>query len=299
MDLSTFRARKHSVSLPQGDVAYADIGEGPAALFVHGVFMNGFLWRNVITEVAEERRCIAVDLPSHGDTNVSLDFGFSLEEHADLLTDFLDKLAIDKFDLIGNDTGGAIAQMIAARHPERLRTLTLTNCDVQDNFPPDDFQYAIDFAREGQLAPLIAQIASDFDMARSEQGLGVGYEHPENITQEMVDAFLGRYRDPKAGREIEKRIAAVAEDSLIKIEDQMRALEVPTLVVWATADNFFDIKWAHWLQENVPGVTEVIEIEGGKLFFVDERGSELAAHLKQHWAAHPEAYVASGAASEA
>jgi pimeloyl-ACP methyl ester carboxylesterase len=297
MDLSEFTAHKQVARLPQGDIAYADIGSGPVALFIHGVFMNGFLWRNVIEDVASQRRCIAIDLPAHGDTHVDLDFGFSLKEHADLVASFLEAVGIDRVDLIGNDTGGAISQMFAVRHPGKLRTLTLTNCDVSENFPPDEFLPAIEMARGSKLAPLLAQIATDLELARSETGLGVGYEHPERITQEMVSAFLGRYTDPEAGKEIERRIAAVAEGGLTDIEEQIKALNVPILVVWGTDDKFFDTKWAYWLKDNVRAVTDVVEIDGGKLFFVDERALELASHLKKHWGALPDQTVASGAGS--
>jgi len=296
MQIPEFMAAKRTLRLPQGEVAYADIGDGPVALFVHGVFMNSLLWRNAIAELQSERRCIAIDLPAHGDSRVDIGEGFSLDAHAELLADLLDALGIDRVDLVGNDTGGAISQTFAVRYPARLRTLTLTNCDVHTNFPPDAFKAAIELADAGQLAPVIAQMTTDLDLARSENGLGVGYEHPERITEEMVGAFLGRYADPKAGKEIERRIVGVGESDLSALTPLLRELSIPTLVVWGTDDNFFALEWAYWLRDNVPGVTEVVEIEGGKLFFVDERGSELADHLRRHWRAHSDSAVAEGAA---
>jgi pimeloyl-ACP methyl ester carboxylesterase len=290
MDLKEYLGAKRTVSIPRGEVSYADIGEGPVALFIHGVFMNGFLWRNVIEAIASDHRCIAIDLPAHGGTSVELDFGFSLKEHADLVAAVLDALGIARVDLIGNDTGGAISQVFAVRHPAMVRTLALTNCDVSENFPPEEFKWAIELAQKGELAALVTEVATDLELARSEDGLGVGYEHKERITQEIVSAFLGRYKDPAAAREIERRIASVAESGgLTEIEEEIKALNVPTLVVWGTGDKFFDVSWAYWLRDNVAGVTEVVEIEGGKLFFVDERADELVPHLTRHWAAHADA----------
>ena len=286
MDVQEYRQGKRSIELPEGTVAYAEFGSGPVALFVHGVFMNGLLWRNAIEQLQTDRRCIAIDLPAHGDTRVDIGDGFSLEAHADLLASFLDALDIDRVDLVGNDTGGAISQMFAVRFSEHVRTLTLTNCDVDENFPPDAFKGAIELAAKGELAPVIAQMPQDLDLARSEVGLGVGYQYAEDITQELVTAFLGRYSDPEAGKEIERRIASVAQSDLSAITPAMRTLTIPTLVVWGTDDAFFDLKWAYWLRDNVPGVSEVIEIDGGKLFFVDERGAELAKHILRHWQTH-------------
>jgi pimeloyl-ACP methyl ester carboxylesterase len=296
VEIGEFVEAKKAVRVPQGEVAYFDAGEGPVALFVHGVFMNSLLWRNAIAELSPDRRCIAPDLPAHGGTQVDLGGTFSLDAHAAMLVDFLEALGIDRVDLVGNDTGGAISQAFAVRYPERLRTLTLTNCDVDKNFPPDAFKPAIELATKGELAPMIAAIATDLDLARSDAGLGVGYERPGSITSESAAAFLGRYTDPAAGKEIEKRIASVAEKDLQEVTTRMRELHIPTLVVWGTKDDFFALEWAYWLKDNVPGVSEVVEIEGGKLFFVDERGDELATHLRRHWAAHPDPAVTEGVA---
>jgi pimeloyl-ACP methyl ester carboxylesterase len=70
---------------------------------------------------------------------------------------------------------------------------------------------------------------------------------------------------------------------LLEVEPALRELRVPTLVVWGTGDEFFDVKWAYWLRDTIPGVTEVVELEGAKLFFPDERGAELAPYLAKHW----------------
>ena len=286
MDLKRFQNSKRAVTLPQGEIAYADIGSGPVALFIHGVFMNSLLWGSVIDGVKDSRRCIAIDLPAHGDTRVSSDAPLSLADHVDFIYAFLDELGIDKIDLVGNDTGGAIAQMFAVRYKHMLRTLTLTNCDVNENFPPDAFKDTIELARRGELAPVIAVIATNMDAARSEAGLGLGYQWPERISEDVVRAFLGRFADPEAARELERRIGSVAEVGLMAIEEELKAFDVPTLVVWGTGDHFFDVEWAYWLRDNVPGVTEVVEIPEGKLFFVDERADELIPHLARHWAAH-------------
>jgi pimeloyl-ACP methyl ester carboxylesterase len=62
---------------------------------------------------------------------------------------------------------------------------------------------------------------------------------------------------------------------------------VPTLIVWGTDDVFFDVSWAYWLRDTIPGAAGVVEIEGGRLFFPDERAGELTEALRRHWQAHP------------
>ena len=138
---------RRTIGLGHGEVAYVDHGGGggadgaaaaPAALFVHGVLVNADLWRNVIWDVADVRRCIAPDLPAHGATAVPAGDAadLSLNGLAAMLHDLCGALGLDRVDVIANDTGGAVAQVFAARYPQRVRTLTLTNCDVHDNFPP-------------------------------------------------------------------------------------------------------------------------------------------------------------------
>jgi pimeloyl-ACP methyl ester carboxylesterase len=73
---------------------------------------------------------------------------------------------------------------------------------------------------------------------------------------------------------------------LLAAEPALRQLQVPILVVWGTDDVFFPRHWAHWLRETIPGVTEVMELEGARLFFPDERADEFVSHLRRHWETH-------------
>src|SRR6266545_6185247 len=161
---------RSTASTSFGDIAYVDVGEGPVALFVHGVFLNAELWRNVISALADERRCIAIDLPCHGETRVKPDQEVTLPAMADIVAGFCDALDIDRVDLVGNDSGGAVAQVFAARHPQRLRTLVLTNCDTHDNIPPENFKQPVELAAQGQLAPIAAELAVNAELARSDLG---------------------------------------------------------------------------------------------------------------------------------
>ena len=130
----------HSVETPSGRISYASAGSGPTALFVHGVVLNKHLWRHQLAGLSDVRRCIAVDLLAHGDTEIAPDQDVSVTANAKMLKEVLDALKIDQVDLVGNDSGGGIAQIFAALNPERVRTLTLTNCDTHDNWPPRGVQ---------------------------------------------------------------------------------------------------------------------------------------------------------------
>src|SRR5207253_10494457 len=118
-----------SVETPSGRISYTSAGSRPVALFLHGVVLNKHLWRHQLAGLSDIRRCIAVDLLAHGDTEIAPDQDVSVTANAAMLREFLDALGIDRVDLIGNDSGGGIAQIFAAMNPDRVRTLTLTDCD--------------------------------------------------------------------------------------------------------------------------------------------------------------------------
>src|SRR4051812_13029886 len=125
-----FNANRRTVETPSGTVSYVEQGTGPVALFVHGVLLNGYLWRKQLEALSSARRCIAVDLLAHGETRIQPGQDVSVTANATMLAQFLDAMRIDRVDLVGNDSGGGIAQIFAANHPQRIRSLALTNCDV-------------------------------------------------------------------------------------------------------------------------------------------------------------------------
>jgi pimeloyl-ACP methyl ester carboxylesterase len=275
-----------TITTRSGDIAVADTAPGDhgrTALFVHGVGTSSHLWRKVIAELSGERRCVAVDLPAHGASPGRADY--SLPAVAAAIEDARDALGLDGVDLVANDTGGAIAQVYAAAHPERLRTLTLTNCDTHDNLPPEAFKPTADLAEQGRFAELAAAAGADPELGRP--GIGTGYEHPEAIPLDTLRAYLGTAAGtPERAKEFERFITSLRAEDLLAAEPGLRKLDVPTLVVWGTGDDFFATSWAYWLRDTIPGVTEVVEVPGAKLFFPDERPGDLVPHLRRHWAAH-------------
>jgi pimeloyl-ACP methyl ester carboxylesterase len=96
----------HSVETPSGRISYASGGSGPVALFVHGVVLNKHLWRHQLAGLSDIRRCIAVDLLAHGDTEIAPDQDVSVTANAKMLREVLDALKTDQVDLVGNDSGG-------------------------------------------------------------------------------------------------------------------------------------------------------------------------------------------------
>jgi pimeloyl-ACP methyl ester carboxylesterase len=285
------RLDKHrgQVRTRSGPASYIDTGgPGRPVLFIHGVGTSSYLWRNVIDELDGQRRCVALDLPLHGHTPAAPDQDFSLPGLARFVTDTCDALGLSGVDVVANDTGGAVAQVFAATHPGQLNTLTLTNCEAHDNVPPPPLRPVVLLARSGLPLWRIAGRLTR-DIARGRQRFhGTGYEDvthlPVDVARAMLEPVVGT---PERARQFQRLMAGLRARDLLAAEPALRRLQVPTLIAWGTGDPFFQLTWAYWLRDTIPGATGVAEIDGGRLFFPDERAAELTAALRRHWDAHP------------
>ncbi|MGD0245188.1 MAG: alpha/beta hydrolase [Streptosporangiaceae bacterium] len=279
---------RREVRTRSGPASYVDTGgPGRPVLFVHGVGSSSYLWRNVIGLLDGERRCVAVDLPLHGRTPAAPDQDFTLPGLARFVADCGDALDLADVDLVANDTGGAVCQVFAARHAERLHTLTLTNCEAHDNVPPKVLLPAVLLARIGLLAPLSARLTRNIPRAKK-LVYGMGYEDIAKLPDDIARVWLEAQGATKqAARQAQRLLISLRARDLLAAEPALARLEVPTLIVWGTSDRAFRTKWAYWLRDTIPGAREVVEIDGGRLFFPDERAAELTAALRRHWAAHP------------
>ena len=238
----------------------------------------------LIRALADDRRCVAIDLPLHGRTPAAESQDFSLSALAEVVEGVCETAGLRSVDLVAHDTGGAVAQVFAARHSRRLRSLCLTNCETHDNVPPEAFKPTADLAASGALAAGAEALLADPEAARA-LVFGSGYEDVTHLDLELLRSFLDPVLGtPERARQFERFILSLRPDDLLAAEPQLARLTVPTLIVWATQDVFFDLSWAYWLKSLIPGASEVIEIDGGRLFFPEERPADLIDALRKHWA---------------
>jgi pimeloyl-ACP methyl ester carboxylesterase len=121
------------LELPQGRLRCFEAGSGPPVVFAHGLLVNANLWRKVVARLSPEYRCVALELPL-GSHTLPMPGAADLTPYglADLIADALE--ALEQVTLVGNDTGGALCQMVVTRRPDRIGRLVLTSCDYRDNF---------------------------------------------------------------------------------------------------------------------------------------------------------------------
>lgn len=284
-DVAGFAARRRFADTPFGRIAYAAQGTGPAALFLHGFPLNGFHWRGALERLSPHRRCIAPDFMGLGYTEVSGRQDLSPQAQADMLVALLERLGISSIDLIANDSGGTIAQLFAVQHPDRVRTMLLTNCDVHENCPPAQMRNSINAAKAGTYDQKMQRHLDDGTYARSEKGIfGSAYRAPANVTDETIAYYFGPLvSSPLRRSQLNRYLAGLEPNPLLAIEADLRRLDTPTRMVWGTADPLFPVHWASWLDQTLPGSRGIRQVEGGRLFWPEERPDVVAEEARTLW----------------
>jgi len=258
---------------PFGRIAYIDRGSGRPTLLLHGFPLSSFQWRGVIERLSGTRRCLAPDLMGLGYTEVADGQSVTPASQAAMIAAFLDRLNVGEVDLIANDSGGAVAQLFLIAHPERVRTLLLTNCDVETDSPPQAVLPIIEAARAGIYPDLFLEPwLRHKDVARSANGLGgMCYSKPMYPTDTALEQYLGPLVASAARKALVNRYTlGLTPNPLAGISSQLRKCSVPTRIVWGMSDSIFSSKSPDYLASVLPRVTGVRRLREAKLFFPEE-----------------------------
>ena len=264
-----------SVELPQGRIHLIEDGSGPPVVLLHGVFVSARLWRKVVPLLAAEHRVIAPHLPlgAHPEP-LRPGADRSPAGVARLVADLLEALDLDDVTLVGNDTGGAIAQLVAADHPERIGRLVLTSCDLLEQFPPRFFKPLVEAAKlPGVLALLGFATRS---RAIRESPLAFGWLAKRPIDDDVIRAWLAPGRRPEIRRDVKKVLVSIEPEITQRAAEGLRSFDRPVLVAWAADDKVMPVEHAHRLAALVPdGRVELIE--DSYTFTPEDRPEALAA----------------------
>ena len=289
LDAVAFHASQRLASTAYGRIAYVERGRGPAALFVHGYPLNGFQWRGALERLHAHRKCIAPDLMGMGFTQTKVGQTISPATQAGMLAALLDKLNIDAVDLVANDSGGAVAQLFLAKYPWRVRTLLLTNCDVDENSPPPQLLPAIELAKKGTFVDefIIPQL-NNKQLARSTTGMGgQAYTYPERLADETIETYFRPLLEtPLKKAQVTEFLASMETNPLVAIREELRRWRGPARMVWGLKDILFGVEWAEWLERTLPGSRGVRRVTGANLFFPEEMPDLIANEAMKLWGVH-------------
>jgi pimeloyl-ACP methyl ester carboxylesterase len=225
----------HEIELSQGTLRYRETGEGPPLLFVHGLLVNGDLWRKVVPGLAGRHRCITPDLPlgSH-ELPMPADADLSIPGLARLVADLVRGLDLDDVTLVANDTGGAITQVVMTEHPDRIGRVVLTSCDAFENFLPPMFR---PLQLAAHVPPLLTAALQLFRLIDPE--IEAGYAGPV-----LADADVRR--------DCFKVLRAISPRYTLRAAEKLRDFDRPVLLAWAANDRFFPVEHAERLARALP-----------------------------------------------
>lgn len=284
-------ARRHDqlrswVETPFGKIAYIEQGRGPAVLFLHGFPLSSFQWRGIMDRLAGERCCLAPDFLGLGRTFVKPGQALTPAAQVAMISAFLDQVNASKVDVIANDSGGAIAQLLVAEHSDRVRSLLLTNCDTEVDSPPAAVLPVIELARKGTYADLwLEPWVKNPSLARSPGGLGgLCYSNPNHPT----DAAIGQYLAPLVASPQRKALVnayalGLTPNPLTGIGQRLRARQTPARIVWGSADTIFGRQNVEYLRGVLPGLQGFREVPTGRLFFPEEHPDIVADEARRLW----------------
>lgn len=239
------------IQLSQGVVRYREQGTGTPIVLIHGLLVNGNVWDRVVPLLAAQGRCIVPDLPL-GSHSVPMRAGADLSAPglARLIAEFMQRLELEDVTLVGNDTGGALCQLVAANHPERLGRLVLTTCDAFENFPPPAVRPLLTALKlPGALAAtsLMGRLRAVRRAAFKAMPLTM---HP--IPDEQMKSWVAPLANKGIRADLAKVVRGIDPADTLAAAEHLRDFDRPTLIAWGAEDRFFPLSDAERLAATLP-----------------------------------------------
>ena len=264
------------VAVSGGKVRYRERGEGPPVLFLHGVLVNGDLWRDVVPRVADAGfRCITPDLPIGGH-ELTMDEGADLTPPglARLIVEVIDGLGLDKPIVVANDTGGALTQIAMANDGEKLGPVVLTSCDAFENFFPPLFKYLSLTAKLPGAAAILAQTMRIKPLQRTP--IAFGWLTTSAPPDEIMDGWIRPVRESSGvRRDVTKTLRAINKKHTLAAAEKLGAFDRPVLLAWGDDNRVFPRKDAERLAEILPNARLEI-VQNSRVFVPEDQPERLA-----------------------
>ncbi len=246
---------------------------GRPVVFLHGYAMGASLWAPLSSRLSTEGfRCLAPTWPLGAHPEPLLPgAAATLPGIADLVASFLEELDLRDAVLVGNDTGGLVAQLVAVHHPERLGALVLTSCDAFENFPPPVLRPFI-LASRTRASFRAATWPLRFAVARRRAYAGLAHTDIDALTAEWARPSIA---DPAVVEDLRLLTASLSRQTSVDVGERLGEITLPTLIAWSADDVFFPVEDAHRLQAAIPG-SELHVIDGARTFSMLDQPDRLA-----------------------
>ncbi len=270
------------VDLPAGTIRYREAGEGKPVVFVHGYLVDGRLWDGVVDRLADRCRCIAPDWPI-GAQRIAMKPDADLTPYgiAAIVDSLLKALELEDVTIVGNDSGGAMSQVLVTRHPQRIGRLVLTNCDTHENFPPGIFKTMPPIAKLPGGMELLAAPFRVPALARAAFKPFARTKIPDELIASWMEPGLS---DPDVKRDVKKVTTGMNKRYTLEAAEKLSGSELPVLLTWAPGDRLFPLKYAERLARETPNA-RLVEIPDAATFVPLDQPARLADEIASFVAA--------------
>lgn len=271
-------AQRKEIDLPAGRIRYREAGEGKAVVFVHGYLVDGRLWDGVVDRLSDRCRCFAPDWPiAAHQIAMNPDADLTPPGVAATISSFLDALDLEDVTIVGNDSGGAMSQVLVTRHPQRIGRLVLTNCDTHENFPPGIFKTMPPLAKlPGGMVVLSAPFRIPAIARRAFKPFSrVGV--PDDLVASWMEPAT---KDRGVMRDAKKVTVGMNKRYTLEAAQKLRGMELPILLTWAPGDKLFPISYAERLAGEVPNA-RIVQIPDSSTFVPLDQPQRLADEIAE------------------
>ena len=268
------------IELSAGTIEYEDTGgSGPIVVLLHGLVMDGSVWRHVVRELRADHRCVVPTMPFGGHRRpMRADADLSLRSLARLEAEFLEALDLRDVTLVGNDLG--LFQVTAGEYPDRIARLVITSCEAFENIPPGLPGHTLAFAAKlpGGLNALVQPLRL---RALRRLPLALGWMAKRPIPHEITDAWLRPLlTQRKIRRDLLKYLHNYSKGDLLAAAERLRSFERPALVIWAAEDRVMPPAHGRRLAALLPHA-RLVEITDSYTLIPEDQPGELVRAIRQ------------------
>jgi pimeloyl-ACP methyl ester carboxylesterase len=270
------------IELSAGTIEYEDAGEGPVLVLLHGLMMDASLWAGPMAELSGDHRCLAPTLPLGAHRRaMHPDADLSLAAIAGLVAEFLDRLDLRDVTLVGNDTGGALVQLLMVGGTARVRQVVLVSCDAFDNFPPRLPGKTLILT--GNLSPRMFGLFMQQMRFRALRRLPIAFgwltKRGDAATARWVKPVMTQ---PEIRRDTVRALRAAAADPrfLVAVAEYLPDFHQPALVVWAAGDRVMPPEHGRRLAGLLPQ-GQLVEVEDSYTLIPLDQPARLAQIIRE------------------
>lgn len=265
----------HTVDLDSGTIHYDMAGQRSArpVVFVHGYAMGASLWRPLTQRLVQHNLlCIAPTWPLGGHTEAMHPGAtMTMRGIASMVAELLAKLDLSDAVLVGNDTGGAIAQIVAGEHPDRLAALVLTSCDAFEHFPPPILTPLIRAAK----VPMLFRAGLQTMRTRVGRQRAYGALSHNDLDQLTTEWTRSVVREANIAEDLRRFTASLNRRDTLDAAARLPEFAKPALIAWSADDAFFPLEDGRRLAAALPDARLEV-IDGARTFSMIDQPDELA-----------------------